>query len=251
MILAASSIVSSGPIVTGFGVIHWRTRASAARAREATARSRSRSVTMPTIRTMSSTTTTAPTFAAFIFSAASPIVSDGSTVSTSFTMRSATVAMGHYRRSRESRLSLRTRPPVWQRRAVVDRVLLEVDARDRRLAHVARFAEPVVDAVRPLVARPLLAQREAAGELLVDRGCEASDLLVVEVGGQRVGRELRRVQDLVRPRAADPGERALVAQQRVQPVRLAAEDLGERRRADAERIGAEVRDLGLRGFRRE
>ena len=49
-------------------------------------------MTIPTIRTMSSTTTTAPTFASFIFSAASPIVSDGSTVRTSFVIRSATVA---------------------------------------------------------------------------------------------------------------------------------------------------------------
>ena len=48
-------------------------------------------MTIPTIRTMSSTTTTAPTFAAFIFSAASPIVSEGSTVSTSLTIRSSTV----------------------------------------------------------------------------------------------------------------------------------------------------------------
>ncbi len=93
MIFAASSTSTSGSIVTGSGVIHCRTRASAARAREATARRRSRSVTMPTMRTMSSTTTTAPTFAATIFSAASPIVSDGSTVKTSLIIRSATVAM--------------------------------------------------------------------------------------------------------------------------------------------------------------
>ncbi len=116
MIFAASSTVVSGSIVSGSAVIHWRTRASAARARWATARRRSRSVTIPTIRTMSSTTTTAPTFASCIFSAASPIVSDGSTVRTSFVIRSATVATTRdyrYRSSRERRRSFRTRPPVW------------------------------------------------------------------------------------------------------------------------------------------
>ena len=50
-------------------------------------------MTMLTMRTMSSTTTTAPTFSASIFSAASPIVPEGSTVKTSFTMSSATVAI--------------------------------------------------------------------------------------------------------------------------------------------------------------
>jgi len=93
MICVASSIEVSGETVTGSAVIHWRTRASAARARWATARSRSRSVTIPTMRTMSSTTTTAPTFASCIFSAASPIVSEGSTVRTPFVIKSATVAM--------------------------------------------------------------------------------------------------------------------------------------------------------------
>jgi hypothetical protein len=54
---------------------------------------RSRSVTMPTIRTMSSVTTTAPTPASIIFSAASPIDAAGSTVRTFEFMTSATVAM--------------------------------------------------------------------------------------------------------------------------------------------------------------
>ena len=49
-------------------------------------------MTMPTIRPKS-VTTTAPTSAACIFSAASPIESDGSTVRTSLTMSSATVAI--------------------------------------------------------------------------------------------------------------------------------------------------------------
>ena len=41
--------------------------------------------------------------------------------------------------------------------AVVDRVLLEVDACDRCAAHVARLAELVVHAARPLVVRAALA----------------------------------------------------------------------------------------------
>ena len=75
--------VVSGSIVMTLSVIHWRTRASAARARCATARRRSRSVTIPTIRTMSSMTTTAPTPPSIIFSAASPIDAVGSTARTS------------------------------------------------------------------------------------------------------------------------------------------------------------------------
>src|SRR5262249_46821459 len=151
---------------------HWRTRASAARARAATARIRSRSVTIPTIRAKSSTTTTAPTFASFIFSAASPIVSDGSTVSTFLTITSATVSMA-------PRVALpeRTRKgPVLQDRAaglavgaVEDRVLLEVDLGERRPADVAGLSEPAVDAVGALVGGAALSQLEAAGELAVDR----------------------------------------------------------------------------------
>ena len=93
IILAASSTVVSGSIVITLSVIHCRTRASAARARCATARRRSRSVMMPTIRTMSSITTTAPTPPSIIFSAASPMDAVGSTARTSRFMTSATVAM--------------------------------------------------------------------------------------------------------------------------------------------------------------
>src|SRR3954453_9282232 len=101
-------------------------------------------------------------------------------------------------------------------RAVVDRVLLEVDARDRRPAHVARLAEVVMDAIRLRVVRAALAQLEPAGELGVDRRREPRDLFVLELRRERVRRELRGVEDLVRPGAADPGDRALVAKQRVQ-----------------------------------
>jgi hypothetical protein len=55
----------------------------------------------------------------------------------------------------------------------------------------------------------------------VDRGGEALDLLFVEVARERVRRELRGVEDLVRPRAADPGDEALVAEERVQAPRIA------------------------------
>ena len=94
IIFAASSTVVSGSIVITLSVIHCRTRASAARARCATARRMSRSVTIPVSRTMSSITTTAPTPASIIFSAASPIEAVGSTVRTFVVMTSATVATG-------------------------------------------------------------------------------------------------------------------------------------------------------------
>ena len=181
MIFAASSIDVSGSIVSGSAVIHWRTRASAARARCATARSRSRSVTIPTIRTMSSTTTTAPTFASCIFSAASPIVSDGSTVRTSFVIRSATVAIASSlslpQQARKAAI-LEHAAAGLARRAVVDRVLLEVDLRDRRAADVTRLAEPLWTRY---VARPSRPPRVARGrgELVVHRRREPLDLLVV------------------------------------------------------------------------
>src|ERR1043166_1457287 len=53
--------------------------------------------------------------------------------------------------------------------AVVDRVLLEVHARDRRAAHVAGLIELVVDAVDVRVLCAALAQLEPALELRVDR----------------------------------------------------------------------------------
>src|SRR4051794_7019433 len=87
--------------------------------------------------------------------------------------------------------------------AVEDRVLVVVDARERRAADVAGLAEPVVDPVGLLVRRAALAQLEAARELRVDRGGEPRDLLVVEVRREREGREPRGVQDLVRPRPPD------------------------------------------------
>ena len=108
-----------------------------------------------------------------------------------------------------------------------------------------------MDAVGLRVVGAALAQLEAACELVVDRRREARDLLVGEVGRERIRRELRRVEDLVRPGAADAGDRALVAEERVQAARLAAEDLAERLRVEAERLGAEVVELRGGALRRE
>jgi hypothetical protein len=117
-------------------------------------------------------------------------------------------------------------------------VLLEVDLREQRAADVARLAETAVDAVRLPVGRARLAQREPARELRVDRRGKARDLFLVEVGRQRVRRELRRVEDLVRPRAPDPGDQPLVAKESVEAARLAVEDLAEARRIELVGLGA-------------
>ena len=150
-----------------------------------------------------------------------------------------------HRSSRESRRSFEHPAAGLAGRAVEDRVLLEVDLRDRRPADVARLAEPAVDAVRLLVGGARLAQLEAALELGVHRGREPLHLFVVEIAGECVRRELRRVEDLVRPRAADARDQALVAKQRVQPPRLAVDDLAQPLRPEPERLRAEVRELGL------
>src|SRR5256714_10261399 len=137
------------------------------------------------------------------------------------------------------------------RRAVEDRVLLEVDLRERRAAHVTRLAEAPVDAVGLLVGGSARSELETALELEVDGGCEARDLLVVEVARQRVRRELRRVEDLVRPRTADARDQVLVAEERMQAPRLAVHDLAEALWPEAERFRAEVGQLGLRRLRGE
>src|SRR5262249_28059792 len=76
-------------------------------------------------------------------------------------------------------------------RAVVDRVLLEVDARERGAAAPARLAEAVVDAVDGRVGGALQAQLDAALHLGSDCVCQALDLVLVELGRERVGREHR------------------------------------------------------------
>src|SRR5204862_481399 len=83
--------------------------------------------------------------------------------------------------------------------------LLVVDARDRRAAHVAGLAELVVYAVDALVAGSALAQLEPARELGVDRVGELLDLSRDQVPGQGKRRQLRVMEDLIRPGAADAG----------------------------------------------
>jgi hypothetical protein len=104
-------------------------------------------------------------------------------------------------------------------------VLLEVDAGDWRSADGAGLREPVVDAIGLLVARAAQPQLEALGEGLPDRRRQAGDLVLVEFGGQSVRRETGAVEDLIRPGAADAGERTLVAQKRMEPARVRAQDL--------------------------
>src|SRR5262249_55269061 len=77
--------------------------------------------------------------------------------------------------------------------AVVDRVLLEVDSRERRAAAPARLAELVVDAVGLRVVRTGEPELEPALELVVDRGREPLDLLVCQLRRERVRGEPGRV----------------------------------------------------------
>ena len=213
-------------------------------------------MTIPTIRTKSSTTTTAPTFAAFIFSAASPIESDGSTVRTSLTITSATVAMRRriraQRSSRESRRSLRTRPPVWQLRAVVDRVLLEVDLRERRAADVARLAEPAVDAVgRRRRRRP---PRAARGRARARRSSPPRAARPPRRRGRSRARTARasprggsRSPRRGRCRRSRAGRGAAGAAGATRARRISPSALG----VEPERLGPEVRELGLGRLGRE
>ena len=113
-------------------------------------------------------------------------------------------------------------------RAVEDRVLLEVDAGDRRAAVRARLAEAVVHLVRLLVRRPGEAQLEALGEELADRRRQALDLLVGELGRQRVGESFARLRisfDQARP---IPASARWSRRKRVQAPRLAPGDLRQR-----------------------
>src|SRR5215213_6877745 len=137
------------------------------------------------------------------------------------------------------------------RRAVVDRVLLVVDAGDRCPADVAWLAEAVVHTVDARVLRAGEPQLEPTEELGVDRLGEPLHLLPVQVAGQRIRRQLGRVEDLVRPRAAYPGQRALVPQERVQAPAVAREDLAQPLGADARRLWAEVRHLRVRSLPRQ
>src|SRR5947208_1023753 len=67
-------------------------------------------------------------------------------------------------------------------------------------------------ALGALVGGAALPELESARELSIDCLCEAIDLSRSQVPGQRERRQLRVVEDLVRPRTADPGDRPLVAE---------------------------------------
>jgi len=60
-----------------------------------------------------------------------------------------------------------------------------------------------------------------------------------------------RVEDLVRPRPADAGDRALVAKQRVEPPRVRSQDLSERVGAEPQRLRSEMREFLLGGLGRQ
>ena len=79
------------------------------------------------------------------------------------------------------------------------------------------------------------------------------DLLVRQRRAVGVGRQPRVVQDLVRIGAADAGDRALVAQERVQAVWMLLERAAQRGRVErrVERLRAEVRELGGGRLRRQ
>ena len=106
-------------------------------------------------------------------------------------------------------------------------MLLVVDLPQRVAAPRARLAKLPVDEVDVLVALARDPQLERARQVVLDRRREPLDLGIVEVAGERERRELGSMEDLVRVRPPDPGERALVAQQRVQPPVVAREDLAQ------------------------
>src|SRR5919108_894763 len=130
-------------------------------------------------------------------------------------------------------------------RAVVDRVLLVVHTRDGRAADRTGLAELVVDAVHDLVALSLLSQLECPRQVLAHRARQPLELRRREVGRELEGRELRSVEDLVRMRAPDAREDALVAEKWMELPSLAAEDCRERGRRARERVRPEGREVGL------
>src|SRR5215211_1074466 len=108
-----------------------------------------------------------------------------------------------------------------------------------------------MDAINRFVAGAALARLEAPRELRVDRVRQPLDLFRRELRRQRERRQAGHVEDLVRPRAPDPGEQALVAQKRVQAARVAGEDRAQPLRPEPERIGPQVLDLRLGSLRRQ
>jgi hypothetical protein len=103
-------------------------------------------------------------------------------------------------------------------------VLLVVDARDRRAALRTRLAQPVVDEIDGLVVLALLAELERAREIDADRVGKPLQLLLAQIGRGLERRKPGPQQDLVRVGAADAGDGALVAQQRVKLPALPVQD---------------------------
>jgi len=93
---------------------------------------------------------------------------------------------------------------------------------DARPAAGAGLAGPPVDLerhrqlVRHRGSDHLLVVRERTPEPLLAGRSQALHLVGLEVGGALEGRQARGPEDLVDPRAADAGDRALVAEQRVE-----------------------------------
>ena len=87
------------------------------------------------------------------------------------------------------------------------------------------LAKAPVDEVDVLVALAREPQLERTRQIVLDRRRKLLDLGIVEVAGERERRQLGAMEDLVRVRPPDPGERALVAQERVQPPVVGGQDL--------------------------
>jgi hypothetical protein len=102
-----------------------------------------------------------------------------------------------------------------------------------------------VDAVDARIALALEAELQRPGEIVVDRRGQRHDLVAAEVGRETERREPGRPEDLVRVRAADPRDRALVAEEGVELPAVAAQDLAQCGLVDVERVGPEVRQLGV------
>ena len=102
-----------------------------------------------------------------------------------------------------------------------------------------------MDEIDDGVALSLLAQLEGAREVVVHGDREPLDLLVREVRRRLERREACAEEDLVRVRASDPRDCALVAEEGMQLPALAAQDLAQRRRVERERVGPEVRQILL------
>src|SRR5919107_4616473 len=114
-------------------------------------------------------------------------------------------------------------------RAVAHDVVLEVDRLDPGAAAGAVLARSPVHLerhrhlVRHRLAHHVLVVRERAAEHLLAGSVERLDLPGVEIGALLERRQPRRPEQLVHPRPADSGDRALIAQKRVEVARLVEE----------------------------